>query len=341
MPETTRRYCLISPTRDEAEYARRTLDSVCAQSEPPARWVIVDDGSTDETPEILQEYAERFDFIQIVTRENRGERKVGPGVIDAFYAGYETIDPAEFDYVCKIDLDLDLPLDYFATLMRRMEADPRLGTCSGKAYFPALGNQDKTFDGDLISEACGDEMSVGMIKFYRTACFTDIGGFVRQVMWDGIDCHRCRMNGWRACSWDDAELRFLHLRPMGSSHKGIFTGRMRHGFGQWFMGTSLPFMTASVAFRMTRPPVVLGGLAMWWGFVKAMLTGQSRYDDLEFRRFLRKYQWAALRRGKAAATAAIDEANQKKFGGEAAGRSESPPPVPDDQGRLRLGAEHG
>ena len=340
MPETHRRYCLISPTRDEAEFARRTLDSVCAQSEPPALWVIVDDGSTDETPAILAEYAERFDFIKIVTRENRGVRKVGPGVIDAFYAGYDTIDPAEFDYVCKIDLDLDLPPEYFATLMDRMEAEPRLGTCSGKAYFPAPSNTDKSFDGPLVSEACGDEMSVGMIKFYRTDCFTDIGGFVRQVMWDGIDCHRCRMNGWRACSWDDAELRFLHLRPMGSSHKGIFTGRMRHGFGQWFMGTSLAFMTASAVFRMTRPPVVLGGLAMWWGFVKAMLTGQPRYDDLEFRRFLRKYQWAALKRGKAAATAAIDASNRKRFGGEAPEQTDTPP-APDDPGRLRLGAEHG
>ena len=308
MPDTpppatdARRYCLISPTRDEADYARRTLESVCRQSQPPTRWVIVDDGSTDATPQILAEYAARYDFIQIVTRQNRGERKVGPGVIDAFYAGYETIDPGDFDYVCKIDLDLDLPPRYFETLMDRMEADPRIGTCSGKAYYPAPSNTDKSFGGELISEACGDEMSVGMIKFYRTDCFEQIGGFVRQVMWDGIDCHRCRMNGWIACSWDDPELRFLHLRPMGSSHKGIFTGRMRHGFGQWFMGTGLAYMTASAAFRMTRPPVLLGGAAMWWGYVRAMLRGQPRYDDPAFRSFLRAYQWDALWHGKAAAT---------------------------------------
>ncbi len=301
-PPDTQRYCLISPTRDEAAYARRTLESVCTQSVPPTRWVIVDDGSTDATPQILAEYAERYDFIHIVTRENRGERKVGPGVIDAFYAGYDTINPQDFDYVCKIDLDLDLPPRYFEVLMARMQANPRLGTCSGKAFYPAPSNIDKTFEGELISEACGDEMSVGMIKFYRTECFEQIGGFVRQVMWDGIDCHRCRMHGWIARSWDDPELRFLHLRPMGSSHKGIFTGRMRHGFGQWFMGTSLPYMTASAAFRMSRPPVVLGGAAMWWGYVRAMLTGQPRYDDPDFRRYLRAYQWDALRHGKAAAT---------------------------------------
>ena len=137
----TRRYCLITPCRDEARYARRTLDSVLRQSVPPALWVIVDDGSKDETPQILAEYAARFPFIRMLTRADRGDRKLGGGVIDAFYAGYETIDPDEFDYVCKLDLDLDLPPRYFEILMERMEADPRIGTCSGKPYFPAAGQR--------------------------------------------------------------------------------------------------------------------------------------------------------------------------------------------------------
>lgn len=290
---------------------RRTLDSVTQQSVPPALWVIVDDGSTDATPDILKEYAERFAFIDVVRRTDRGTRSVGPGVIEAFYAGVEQVERHHggletFDYCCKLDLDLDIPRGYFEELMRRMEANPRLGTCSGKPYFPSPANADKSFDGELISEACGDEMSVGMIKFYRTACFRQIGGFVRQVMWDGIDCHRCRMLGWIACSWDDPELRFIHLRPMGSSHKGWLTGRLRHGFGQHFMGTGLAYMTASALFRMTRPPLVIGGLAMWWGYVRSMLAGHPRFGDAEFRRFLSRYQWSCLLRGKARATAELD-----------------------------------
>lgn len=291
----TRGYCLITPCRDEAEYARRTLESVTRQTAPPARWVIVDDGSTDATPQILAEYAERFDYIQIVRREDRGKRSVGPGVVDAFYAGYESINPDDFDYICKLDLDLDLPQRYFQTLIERMEAEPRMGTCSGKPFIE--------LDGKLIAEPCGSEMSVGMSKFYRVACFKQIGGFVRQVMWDGIDCHTCRMHGWIAESWDDDEaLRFIHLRPMGSSQSGIITGRMRHGFGQYFMGTGLVYITASAVFRALHPPIVIASAAMWWGYVRSMLKRMPRYEAPEFRKFLRRYQWLCLLKGKTTAT---------------------------------------
>lgn len=286
---------------------RWTLESVVGQTVQPAHWVIVDDGSTDETPAILAEYAARHSFIRVVRRENRGQRSVGPGVIDAFYAGLGTIELGDFRYVAKVDLDLDLAANYFEELMRRMEADPRLGTCSGKPYF----KHPRT--GELISEKCGDDMSVGMTKFYRTECFEQIGGFVREVMWDGIDCHRCRMLGWKACSWDDPELRFIHLRPMGSSQQSIWTGRVRHGYGQYFMGSSFAYMTASAAFRMTRPPVIVGGLAMWWGYVRAMLLRQPRYEDREFRRFLRRYQWNCLLYGKRRATERLDSEQASVF----------------------------
>jgi poly-beta-1,6-N-acetyl-D-glucosamine synthase len=308
----SRRYCLITPCRDEARYARRTLDAVVRQTERPALWVVVDDGSSDETPSILGQYAAEFPWIRIVRRQDRGVRKVGPGVIDAFYSGYETIDPSEFEYLCKLDLDLDLPPTYFATLMDRMEAEPRIGTCSGKPYFlpPSAPESIVRFpimltDG-LFSEKCGDENSVGMTKFYRTRCFEEIGGFVREVMWDGIDGHRCRQLGWIAVSWEDPDLRFVHLRPMGTSHKSWWTGRVRHGFGQWFMGTVPEYMLASAAYRMTRPPVVLGGVAMMVGYLRSMLAGAPRYPDPEFRRSVRRFQRACLLKGKRRATAEVD-----------------------------------
>jgi glycosyltransferase involved in cell wall biosynthesis len=293
----SRRYLLISPCRDEAQYLRRTLDSVAAQSVPPAHWVVVDDGSTDETSAILAEYAARLQYLSVVRRTDRGQRQVGPGVVEAFYAGLQSVRLEEYDYLCKLDMDLDLPTRYFEVLMQRMESDPRIGTTSGKPWFVHPQS------GSLVPEVCGDEMSVGMTKFYRVACFKEIGGFVRQVMWDGIDCHRARMLGWIAESVDLEPLRFVHLRPQGASQKGIWTGRLRVGFGQYFMGTSPLYHLAVVVSRLPAYPMLIGSAAMLWGYFRSWLRGLPRYDDVEFRRFLRNYQHACLRMGKRAATA--------------------------------------
>ena len=305
------RYLLITPCRDEQQYARRTLKSVTRQTIPPALWVIVDDGSRDQTPAILAEYAARFPFIRVLRREDRGFRKLGGGVIDAFYHGYQSVDPKEFDFVCKLDLDLDLPPKYFQTLMQRMNGEPRIGTASGKPYFIDAK------DGRRIAETCGDENSVGMAKFYRTECFEQIGGFVRELMWDGIDCHRCRMLGWIAVSWDDPELNFEHLRPMGSSDKSLLTGRVRHGVGQYFMGSGPVYMLASAVYRLGHPPVIVGSMAMLWGYFKSMVQRRPRYGDVNFRRFLHRYQWACLMGGKARATERLNERQSVAWRGHA------------------------
>ena len=105
----SRRYCLITPCRDEAKFARRTLESIAKQTIQPALWVIVDDGSRDEPPAILEEYARKLPYIRITRRADRGDRKLGGGVIEAFDEGFKSINPNEFDYICKLDLDLDIP----------------------------------------------------------------------------------------------------------------------------------------------------------------------------------------------------------------------------------------
>lgn len=297
--DTARCYVVISPCRNESAYMRRTLDAVVAQTTPPARWVIVDDGSTDDTPQILADYAARHDWITVVQKPDRGHRAVGPGVIEAFYFGLDTVSLEDFDYLCKLDLDLDLPPRYFEILIDRMQVTPRIGTCSGKAYF-------RNAAGDLQSEEIGDEMSLGMTKLYSVACFQQIGGFVHEVMWDGIDCHKARQLGWTPISWDDPELRFEHLRPMGSSQQSMFTGRRRHGFGQYFMGTHPLFMLASGINKMRQTPFVIGGLMMCVGYVGAALRGVRRFDDRELVAFIRRYQLKALVKGKKRAVAEIE-----------------------------------
>ena len=246
-----RRYCLITPCRDEARYIRSTLETTTRQSMPPALWVIVDDGSTDGTAEILAEYAAKHDYIVVVKREDRGARAVGPGVIEAFYDGLSHVDLTDFDYVCKFDGDLEMPPRYFERAMERMERDPYLGNVSGKLF-------ERKPDGRLWMERTGDENAVGPAKFYRVGCFQEIGGFVREVSWDGIDGHLCRMNGWIAQSTNDPEMRIVHLRPMGSSQENIRVGRIRWGRGKYFMGSAPYYVLAVAAYRSMEPPWICG-----------------------------------------------------------------------------------
>jgi hypothetical protein len=296
----SRSYVLISPCRNESDFMRRTLDSVAAQSIAPVEWIVVDDGSTDATPDILRDYQSRLPYLRVITRKDRGKRSVGPGVIEAFYEGYQQIQQP-YEYLCKLDMDLDLPRRYFERLMEKMDEDPRLGTISGKAFYYDASS------GEPVLEVIRDHMSVGASKFCRRTCFEEIGGFVRQVMWDGIDCHTARLHGWKAGSFDEPDLRFEHLRPMGSSEKNILTGRKRHGFGQYFMGSSLPFITISAISRLMSQPRITGAAMMWWGYVESMLKRVPRYEDKAFVSFLRRWQWMSLTMGTYKATRQVEE----------------------------------
>lgn len=295
-------YCLISPARNEAEYIKKTLDSVLAQTVLPRRWIIIDDGSTDATPEILSEYAEKHDLIRVHTLANRGRRALGGAVVEVFNIGLQLLADEPVDFVCKLDVDLILPPRYFERLLEEMQADHRLGSVSGKPYFWA-GEEGRS---KLKSERIADDVSAGMTKFYRRAFLQEIGGLVKGLIWDGVDCYRGRMLGWRSKSIDHPELRFIHLRPMGSSDRGILTGRMRLGEGYWFIGAAPLFVFATALYRVTHRPAVIGSLATVWGYLRAWLKNAPRYEDREFRRFLRGYHRSILLRGKVRTVQMLD-----------------------------------
>ncbi len=291
MSKSNRRYLLITPCRNEEDYLQITIDSIGAQTVLPACWVIVDDGSTDRTPEILRAACERYPFIKVIKRADRGERAVGPGVIQAFNDGLESVDINDFDYLCKLDADLGIPEGYFENMMARMEADPQLGNISGKTYINVRGDK-------WVSERMGDENAIGPAKFYRRECFEEIGGFVPQASWDGIDGHRCRMLGWIASSVDAPEIVLKHYRPQGSSQKSIWTGRKRWGRGKYYMGSSLAYVFAVSVFRAKEYPYIVGGIGIFFGYLGAMLTRAPRYNDHDYLRFFRKYEFECLLRGK-------------------------------------------
>ena len=141
-------------------------------------------------------------------------------------------------------------------------------------------------------------MVAGMINFYRRKCFDDIGGFVKEVHWDGIAYHKARMKGWRTKSIKHADLDFIHKRQMGSSHKNILHGRMRWGKGQYFMGTHPLYISAIGLYRLVEKPYVIGGVCIILGYVNAMISGIKRYDDPEFRKSLHAWQFERLGLGK-------------------------------------------
>ncbi len=306
MTPSTRRYLVVTPCRDEGDFIGRTIETMAAQTVPPITWVIVDDGSTDNTPEVLARAAAEHDFIKVVRREDRGERKVGPGVIEAFYAGYNSVNTADYEFICKMDADLELPARYFERLIEEMEREPRLGAVSGKMFL-------RDEQGRLIHERRGDDHAAGPTKFYRRACFEDIGGFVRMVGWDGIDGHMCRMKGWIARSIMDDEIKVVHLRQMGSSHKGVLHGRVRGGQGKWRIGSSPWYLLATAVYRMADKPYVIGACAMTWGYFKAMFSGVERMDDPAYLRHLRRYEWRALLKGKNRTLKAYDDDIRARF----------------------------
>ncbi len=287
MEEIGRRILLVSPVRDEAETLQRTIDSVVAQTVQPVQWIIVDDGSTDGTAAIADRAADEHAWIRVHRRENRGHRSVGGGVIETFDAGLAVAD-AEHDFVGKLDGDLEFSPCYLARALEIFAADDQLAAVSGKVYY-RVGD-------DFAPEfSMVDESVAGCFKLYRRGAFEAIGGFVRAVMWDGIDFHRARQAGYRTLSVEDEDLRIIHFRPMGSSDRNIYRGRMRWGRGQYFMGSTFAYVLASGVFRMREKPYVLGGVFIVAGFLIAALRGDERYESPGFREGLRRWQWQRLR----------------------------------------------
>jgi len=284
------RILIISPVRNEAEFIEQTLKSMVAQEHRPEKWLIIDDGSSDATYEIVESYSSKYNWIELVKKPDRGTRAVGPGVVETFNYGLSKANLNDFDFVCKLDGDISFLPSYFKELLSKFESDPKLGAASGKPYI-YHGN-------GIIPERTNDEMVAGQMNFYKRECFAAIGGFVQQVHWDGIAFHKARMAGWKTRSYDEPALRFMHLRLMGSSYKSIFTGRLRWGKGQYFLGTHPLYILAIGAYRAMEKPFVVGGILIVIGYIRSALLREDRFEFPGFRRSLHAWQMERLGLGK-------------------------------------------
>lgn len=278
---------VISPVRDEATFITRTLASMVAQTWRPAEWILVDDGSTDDTAQIIARYAKDHPWIRCVLRDNRGFRQLGSGVIAAFDDGRSRITTDDWQFIAKLDGDMSFGPRYLEIMVGTLMAEPKMACVSSKVFRPDPGGE--------VEEFIIDEATAGQFKLYRREAFEAIGGFTQTILWDGIDYHRCRMLGWDTRSFFHPDAKLIHHRQMGSSDKNIYRGRMRLGKGIWFMGYYPLYATASGLFRMHERPYVIGGLIMIWAFFTAALKREPRFDDPAFRAYLQAWQLARLR----------------------------------------------
>lgn len=281
-------YVIITPARNEAKYIQHTIDSLVAQTRLPAEWIIVNDGSTDDTAAIVRKAAASHPWIRLVDAPDRGQRVVGAGVVEAFNTGFTTMQQTGMTYLCKLDADLVIPPDYFERLITYFDADPKLGIACGRIR-ERLGAESYLLRHE-------PEMVFGAAKFYRATCFQEIGGLEPSIGWDGIDCYQAMRRGWKTGTLQDPALEILHLRRMGTSHKNILHGCSRRGRGLHYNRAHPIWVLASATYRMFDRPYGIAGLCVLWGYADAAMRRAPRIPDVEFGKFLRAWQMRKLRR---------------------------------------------
>jgi len=285
MPEASPpSYAIISPVRDEARHIRRTLEAVVSQTHLPSEWVIVDDGSTDGTTEIVSEYAAEYPWIRLIGSGLEGRRERGSRIVEAFKRGRSELRLTP-DVTVKLDGDLFLPPHYFAWIAEVFARVPESGVVGGVGL---------VWDGAAWGpEKAARHTVVGYCKSYRTTCLDDIGGLQSSMGWDGIDEYSARARGWSVHVLP--ELSILHFKQRGSAQKW-WRARWEEGAGNAFMGYRPDFLLLRATYRaLVESPRILSGLVLLCAFAWARISRRPQVPDSRARAELRKEQRSRLR----------------------------------------------
>jgi biofilm PGA synthesis N-glycosyltransferase PgaC len=276
-------YLIVTPVRDEERFIESTIESVCQQTIRPTEWVIVDDGSTDGTGEILDRYAAQNAWITVIRRRNRGFRRAGGGVVEAFYDGYNAAQCKDWEFLVKLDADLTFAPDYFEKCFQYFRRDPQLGIGGGEIHHDVSGT--------LKLEVNPRFHVRGATKIYRKACWEAIGGLWPAPGWDTIDEVKANMLGWRTYAFTD--LRLLHHRFTGSA-EGLLRDRVKHGIACYVSGYHPVYVLASCTKRLTQKPYIVGAGALLYGFLKAHCSRPPRVEDRSYIAYIRGQQLRRL-----------------------------------------------
>jgi glycosyltransferase involved in cell wall biosynthesis len=280
------KYVLITPAHNEAAFIEKTLESVTAQTALPERWVIVDDGSTDGTAEIVESYAKRRRWIQLVRRQQRRERNFA-GKAHAFNAGFERVRGLPFDIVGNLDADISFEPDYFEFLLGKFSEFPQLGvagTAMREANYDAV--KDSFYNDNDVFGAC---------QLFRRTCFEQVGGYT-PIKWGGIDwiaVRTARLKGWETRSFCDK--LFYHHRPMGATEANTWKARFDYGRKDYFLGNHPFWQVFRVSFQMMKRPYVVGGLLLLSGYFYSFASRMQRPVAPELLKFHRREQLERLK----------------------------------------------
>jgi glycosyltransferase involved in cell wall biosynthesis len=281
------KYVLITPAHNEERFIMKTLDSMVAQTRLPERWVIVDDGSADRTAEIIEKYAARYPWIELVKRPHRMDRSFA-GKVHAFNAGLERVRSVQFEVVGNLDADLSFDPDYLEFLIGKFAEDPALGVAG--TPFTEDGGYDSTRDSFE-----GENHVAGGCQLFRRECFEDVGGYVPNQAGgiDWIAVTTARMMGWTTRSFP--EKRFRHYRSLGTAGRSGFAALFSYGEKDYYLGNSPIWQLFRISYRMTKRPFLIEGLVLLSGYFWAALRRINRPITLELMRFHRQEQMKKLR----------------------------------------------
>jgi len=279
-------YVLITPARNEAALIEATIQSVITQTVLPKRWVIVSDGSTDGTDEIVQKYLAGREWLELIHFPEQRERSFAAKV-QAFNAGYERVKALSFDVIGCLDADITFVEDYFAFLLGRFEVDPKLGV-AGTHYIE-----------DGFHSYADSYISVhhvnGGAQLFRRACFEEIGGYI-PIKGGGIDwvaVTTARMKGWATYSF--AERVFNHHRKIGTAGSNELMSRFKYGKKDYYLGGHPLWELFRGVFQMTKKPYFVGGIFLLFGYFWCWITRVERPVSEELVTFYRKEQLERLR----------------------------------------------
>ncbi len=278
---STAAYVIITPVRNEAEHILKTIASMASQTCRPKKWVIVNDGSTDATPGLIDAAAKEHPWIETIHRPDRGFRKSGTGVIEAFYDGYRLLDGMAWDYLVKLDGDLSFEPSYFSSCFDHFDQDVKLGIGGGTICNDAAGV--------LMEESQGDPLFHvrGATKIYRRACWEAIGGLIKAPGWDTLDELKANMLGWRTYTFPELKLR--HYRYAGEAD-GAWKNWVKNGRANYITGYHPLFMLCKCIFRLKEKPYFVAAAGLGFGFFSGYFQRVPRVDDRQLIKYLRDQQ---------------------------------------------------